>query len=93
MGRQASKDPVESLMYATLDSFKHVNEVIKSVREDHKVLAQATYNGLTGSGKTRFVSDMVEAYGSQARVAQMLELSPGRISQLVNSDKNKKNGK
>jgi hypothetical protein len=93
MGRQAKTDPVDALMQATLDGFKQVNEVVKIVRQEQKILTKATYDGLTGSGKARFVTQLVDAYGSQNEVAKTLDLTAGRISQLVNSEKNKQNGK
>lgn len=68
-------------------------------REEHRQHAQATYQGMTGSGKSRYVAAMVELEkkngdrGAQARVAKTLDLTPGRIAQLISSDKNRKNGK
>lgn len=93
MGRQVAKEPVEALMNATLEGFKHVNEAIKAVHQAQKVQAKATYSGLTGAGKARYVTELASSYNSQAQVAELLDLSKGRISQLVNSEKNKKNGR
>jgi len=61
--------------------------------------ARAAYHGMTGSGKSRYTSELVKIEsennprGAQARVAETLGVSPGRITQLLSSDKNRKNGK
>lgn len=93
MKREASTQAIETMMKATIDGFNQVNLIIKSVHQNQKIHAQATYSGLTGSGKSRYVSELVKSYESQAAVAELLDLSRGRICQLVNSGKNKKNGK
>lgn len=87
------RDPAEAMMEATLKSFHHVKVAIDAVQADQKIQAKATYGALTSSGKSRYVSELTAAYESQARVAELLDLSPGRICQLVNSEKNRKNGK
>lgn len=54
---------------------------------------------MTGSGKSRYVAKLVEIEkqngprGAQARVAETLGLTPGRITQLLKSEKNCKNSK
>lgn len=93
MPRKKSAQPFEAMMEVTLDGFKQVNEIIKSIHQAQKIQAQATYSGLTGAGKARYVGELVKSYGSQADVATLLDRTPGRISQLVNSEKNRKNGK
>jgi predicted transcriptional regulator len=53
---------------------------------------------MTGSGKSRYVGKLVEIEktneekGAQARVAQLLDLTPGRVSHLLSSEKNRRNG-
>lgn len=86
-------DPAEAMMEATLQGFRNVKVAIDAVQADQKIQAKATYNALTSAGKPRYVSELADAYKSQARVADLLDLSPGRICQLVNSEKNRKNGK
>lgn len=87
------------LTSSIIESFKRAENEINQLKEQQKVNARATFQGMTGSGKSRYVSELVEyekeqnSNGAQARVAEMLNLSPGRISQLVSSDKNRKNGK
>lgn len=93
MSRQPKVDVVELLMKANTDNVENMNKMIVALRQEQQVLAKATYSGLTGSGKARFVTKLVDAYGSQQQVAKTLDLTPGRISQLVNSEKNKQNGK
>jgi excinuclease UvrABC helicase subunit UvrB len=85
--------PAEQMLEATLKGFGEVKKAIDSVQQAQKIQAKATYSGLTGSGKARYVTELANAYGSQAMVARMLDLTDGRISQLVNSEKNRKNGK
>lgn len=87
------RDPAEAMMKATLEGFRNVKVAIETVQADQKIQAKATYNALTSSGKPRYVSELADAYNSQARVAELLDLSPGRICQLVNSEKNRRNGK
>lgn len=99
-------DPLEQVMRVVVEGFRHTTEAIQDLRdkqarlqEQQKEQARAAYNGMTGSGKSRYVTKLVEIErdkeekGAQARVADMLDLSPGRISQLLNSAKNRKNGK
>lgn len=83
----------KAMMDVTLQGFQKVKEALDALEEIQTTQARATYSGLTGSGKSRYVQAMVDAVGSQAKVADMLDLSPGRISQLVKSEKNRKNGK
>ena len=87
------RDPAEAMMKATLDGFHNVKIAIEAVQAEQKIQAKATYNALTSSGKSRYIAELAESYKSQARVAELLDLSPGRICQLVNSEKNRKNGK
>lgn len=62
--------------------------------------ARAAYSGMTGSGKSRFVQALVDQEtarlgdrGARSRVANTLGLTPPRITQLLDSEKNRKNGK
>jgi hypothetical protein len=61
--------------------------------------ARAAYQGMTGSGKSRYATELVKIEsaqnprGAQARVSETLGVTPGRVTQLLNSDKNRKNGK
>lgn len=99
-------DPLEQVMALVLEGFKKTTEAIYDLREQQAALqeqqqqqARAVYQGMTGSGKSRYVTQLVEfekqkdPRGAQARVAATLDLSPGRITQLVTSDKNRANGK
>lgn len=99
-------DPLEQVMETMLTGFKHTTQAIQDLREQQAELeqrqkqqAKAAYHGMTGSGKSRYVAQLVEvekereARGAQARVAETLDLSPGRITQLLKSEKNRKNGK
>jgi len=101
-----SLDPLEQVMSIVLEGFKKTTESIQDLRAQQAELelkqrqqAKAAYHGMTGSGKSRYVQQLVEIEkkneerGAQARVAETLELSAGRITQLLNSEKNRKNGK
>lgn len=93
MAKKPNVDPIEALKDATMIGFNHVQEALEHVREVQGQQARATYKGLTSSGKSRYVASLTEEVGSQAGVAKMLNLTPGRINQLVKSEKNRKNGK
>ena len=80
------------IMDATLEGFRQVKVALEAVQEAQKVHAKATYQALTSSGKSRYVTELVDAYGSQAQVAKLLDLSPGRICQVIKSEKNRSNG-
>lgn len=99
-------DPLEIVMQTMLEGFKHTSEAIQNLREQQAELelrqkqqAKAAYHGMTGSGKARYVTELVDMEkevnprGAQARVAETLDLTPGRITQLISSEKNRKNGK
>lgn len=99
-------DPLEQVMETMITGFKHTTQAIQDLRQKQAELeqrqkqqAKAAYHGMTGSGKSRYVAQLVEIEkereerGAQARVAETLDLSPGRITQLLSSDKNRKNGK
>lgn len=99
-------DPLEQVMTIVVEGFKKTTESIHALRNQQAELelklqqqAQAAYHGMTGSGKSRYVAELVEIEkannprGAQARVAQTLKLSDGRITQLLKSDKNRANGK
>ena len=97
--RQATTDPLENMMALMVESFRATTSEIQAVKAKQKQQAIAAYHGMTGSGKSRYVSKLVEIEaaqeprGAQSRVADTLDLSEGRISQLLNSYKNRKNGK
>lgn len=104
--KTSAPDPLEQVMETMISGFKHTTQAIQDLREQQAELeqrqkqqAKAAYHGMTGSGKSRYVTQLVEiekergVRGAQARVAETLDLSPGRITQLLNSDKNRKNGK
>lgn len=99
-------DPLEQVMETMFEGFKHTTKAIQDLREKQAKLeltqkqqAKAAYHGMTGSGKARYVAQLVEIEkennprGAQARVADTLDLTPARITQLLNSEKNRKNGK
>lgn len=109
--KDASPNEVpEMIMQTVLAGFQAVTQRLEAIeashakerdkaREEHQQHARATYQGMTGSGKSRYVAAMVDLErkngerGAQARVAKTLDLTPGRIAQLLSSDKNRKNGK
>lgn len=101
-----SGDPLQIMMATVLNGFALSAQAIQDLRDRQTELekkqrqqAQAAYQGMTGSGKSRYVTELVEIEkkvsptGAQARVADALGLTPGRISQLLKSDKNRRNGK
>lgn len=101
-----SPDPLESIMATIVAGFKQTTDAIRALKEkqieleqQQKQQARAAYHGMTGSGKSRYVAELVEiekqkdSRGAQARVAQTLDISPPRVNQLLKSDKNRKNGK
>ncbi|WP_139110861.1 hypothetical protein [Acidithiobacillus thiooxidans] len=97
--RNAVTDPLENMMSIMLESFRATTAEIQVMKAQQKGQAIAIYNGMTGGGKSRYVSKLVEIEaaqeprGAQSRVADMLDLSEGRISQLLTSEKNRKNGR
>ncbi|MDD4914621.1 MAG: hypothetical protein PHW13_06250 [Methylococcales bacterium] len=109
MARQSNTptpDPLAQVMQTVIMGFKQTTEAIQALRDQQADLelrqkqhAKAAYHGMTGSGKSRYVAQLVdiekaiEPRGAQARVAETLDLTAGRITQLLNSDKNRKNGK
>lgn len=100
-------EATEMIMSTVISGFRHVTNKLleieatqKEMREQQQKFAQAAYQGMTGSGKSRYVATLVSMEeeagrqrGAKARVAKTLDLTPGRITQLLNSDKNRKNGK
>lgn len=104
--KAVAPDPLEKVMEAMVAGFKHTTEAIQALRDQQAELekrqkqqAKAAYLGMTGSGKSRYAAELVEIEkerdlrGAQARVAETLDVTPGRITQLLKSDKNRKNGK
>lgn len=99
-------DPLQQVMATVVEGFKHTTVAIQQLRERQAKLeeqqrqqARAVYHGMTGSGKSRYASELVkierekDPRGAQSRVAQLLDVTPGRVTQLLSSDKNRKNGK
>lgn len=99
-------DPLEQVMVTVVQGFKMTTDAIQALRTQQANLeqklqqqARAAYHGMTGSGKSRYAMELVKiesahnSRGAQARVAETLGVTPGRITQLLNSDKNRKNGK
>lgn len=79
-----------------------IGEMQTSLANTQKTQTQfirASYQAHTGCGKSRLVAELVREAEkdnpstARAEVAKLLQLSPSRISQLLNSDKNRKNGK
>lgn len=106
MNKEAEIDPLKMVMDTVLEGFRHTTDAIQDLRNRQQMLedrqklqARAAYHGMTGSGKARYTSELVEiekgveSRGAQARVAETLGVTPGRITQLLRSDKNRKNGK
>ncbi len=109
MARQVSTtsfDPLGQVMKTVVEGFKMTTAAIQELRDQQAGLeqklqqqARAAYHGMTGSGKSRYTAELVKIEsssnprGAQARVAETLGVTPGRITQLLNSDKNRKNGK
>lgn len=97
--RHTEADPLENMMAMMVEGFRATTTEIQALKVKQKQQTIAAYHGMTGSGKSRYVSKLVEIEaaqeprGAQARVADMLDLSEGRISQLLSSDKNRRNGK
>lgn len=101
-----SADPLEQVMETVVQGFKMTTAAIHELREQQTSLeiklqqqARAAYHGMSGSGKSRYTAELVKIEssnnprGAQARVAETLGVTPGRITQLLTSDKNRKNGK
>ena len=99
-------DPLEQVMDIVVNGFKMTTHAIQDLRKQQASLeqklqnqARAAYHGVTGSGKSRYTAELVRIEsesnprGAQARVAETLGVSAGRITQLLKSDKNRKNGK
>ena len=84
-------DPIDALKDVTMAGFGKVHEALTHMKEVQSQQARATYQGLTSSGKSRYVAALVDEAGSQAEVGRMLKLPPGRINHLVKSEKNRKN--
>lgn len=99
-------DPLEALMETMVTGFKHTTDAIQQLRDQQAELeksqkqqAKAVYQGMTGNGKSRYTAELVkiekekEPRGAQARVAETLDVTASRITQLLKSDKNRQNGK
>lgn len=114
MGVSNPQDPLQQVMQTVISGFQQTTQVIAEVQKQQAQLqqqqaqlqqqlqdqARAAYNGMTGSGKSRFVQALVEQEairngerGAKARVSDTLGITPPRVTQLLNSEKNRKNGK
>lgn len=102
----SSNEPLELMMSVVVDGFQRVADSMHEIKAEQAKLSdiqkqqsKAAYHAFTGCGKARYVGMLVEIEsqtnprGARARVAQTLDLTPARITQLLNSDKNRKNGK
>jgi hypothetical protein len=99
-------DPLEQVMSTVVQGFKMTTSSIQELKTQTAKLeqklhqqARAAYHGMTGSGKSRYTAELVKIEsesnprGAQARVADTLGVTPGRVTQLLSSEKNRKNGK
>ena len=97
-------DPLQQVMATVVAGFQQTTAIIQQVQQQLQQQLQnqtrAAYSGMTASGRTRFVGSLVQQEieangerGAQARVANTLNLTPGRVSQLVNSPRNRENGR
>ncbi|MFG0865163.1 hypothetical protein [Pseudomonas sp. FYR_7] len=99
-------DPLEQVMATVIQGFQMTTASIQELRDRQTNLeqqlqqqARAAYHGMTASGKSRYASELVKIEseinprGAQARVAETLGVTPGRVTQLLSSEKNRKNGK
>jgi len=104
--QQVELDPLEQVMTTVIQGFQMTTDAIQDLRVQQVNLeqklqqqARAAYHGMTGSGKSRYATELVRIEsehnprGAQARVAETLGVTPGRVNQLLKSDKNRKNGK
>ncbi|MCO4206267.1 hypothetical protein [Aeromonas taiwanensis] len=104
-----SPDPLQQIMATVVSGFQQTTDAIRQLQQQQQALelqlqqqARAAYQGMTGSGKSRYVTELVEiekkrdpnnTRGAQRRVADKIGISSARVTQLLNSDKNRKNGK
>lgn len=100
-------NPLDMIMDVTMQGFAQVKQAIGEVQAEQQRLRDeqvrmakqsreitiANYKAHTASGKARMANELVQVFGSQTGAAEYLGLTKGRISQLVNSDKNRKNGR
>jgi len=99
-------DPLHQVMQTVISGFQQTTALIADVQQQQALQqqlqdqARAAYSGMTGSGKSRFVQALVDQEtarlgdrGARSRVANTLGLTPPRITQLLDSEKNRKNGK
>lgn len=100
-------NPLQQIMDVTIQGFAKVTEALGEVQAEqqrlrdeqvrmakqHRDVSIANYKAHTSSGKARMATELVQVFGSQAGAAEYLGLTKGRISQLVNSEKNRKNGR
>ncbi|MGG5827765.1 hypothetical protein [Aeromonas salmonicida] len=88
MARNPELDALDQLVTMGL---ANAAAAIRRESDVTKAVARATYKGHTANGKARFVDDLAKSLGSNKAVADYLDLSEGRISQLRSSAK--RNGK
>ncbi|MGI2047918.1 helix-turn-helix domain-containing protein [Shewanella oncorhynchi] len=83
------EEPMEAIVASTIEGFKQAKLAIERIQLDQKSQAKAAYHSLSSAGKARYIVTLVEFEGSQSAVAELLDLSRGRISQQVKADKPK----
>ena len=86
--------PDSYIIGAMVDLGKAIEVINDRQKESDKLLKasiKANYQASTTEGKKRYARELVKEYGSQTKVAEILGVSPSRISQLNKSPK--KNGK
>ncbi|MBM5060846.1 hypothetical protein HYO09_05125 [Vibrio parahaemolyticus] len=89
MSRSTVEEPMEAIVASTIEGFKQAKLAMEKIQLDQKTQAKATYHSLSSAGKARYIATLVEFEGSQSAVAELLDLSRGRISQQVKADKPK----
>ena len=87
------KDSSIDMIDFAMEGFKAVKSALEEAEKRQREHAKATYQGLTASGKARYVTSITESTGSQSATAEMLDISRSRVNQLIKSEKNRKNGK
>ncbi len=105
--KQPSQADAMDAMFQTMTScFKQTTDAIRELEKRQEMLEadrsrdlRCTYKAVTGSGKSRLVASFVaeeeqhNPRGARAKAAEAFGISRGRVSQLLNSDKNRNNGK
>lgn len=87
---------IDPLIQTAIQDYERFTRDIQRLRDqqvaienDRNQRIQAVYHGLAGDAKVRLVRMLVEVeqehepHGAKARIATILGLSPGRITQLL----------